>query len=284
MLTRLSGVSLSTRTSPAATPPEHRTASRGLWARRVGVPIVLLLGVLLMSGCNVLSFGGFKGVTVQGKDEYKLWQGMLIAGFIVGTRDNAISNRDREHAAEWREIGAKLREDRAELRETIAKGLHNEIDAFLKDMTRGWQPVPSQRARKEEETKEQFYGEAIPDYMKGQAARRDLPANAQPTWDELGLNTASQGPAKPSWRDLDPREIMPPGAHYRTDFATGKTQVDENSIRREKKREGEALEEVTEAKAAQLNKEDTTFDQDAYDNYWKSVSQETGRSRGGMSR
>ena len=36
-----------------------------------------------MSGCNVLSFGGFKGVTVQGKDEYKLWQGMLIAGFIV---------------------------------------------------------------------------------------------------------------------------------------------------------------------------------------------------------
>jgi cytochrome c oxidase subunit II len=84
VLTRLSGVSLSTRTSPAATPPEHPTASRGLWARRVGVPIVLLLGVLLMSGCNVLTFGGFRGVTVQGKEEFKLWQGMLIAGFIVG--------------------------------------------------------------------------------------------------------------------------------------------------------------------------------------------------------
>jgi cytochrome c oxidase subunit 2 len=83
VLTRLSGVSLSTRTSPAATPPEHPTSTRGRWARRVGVPIVLLAGVLLMSGCNVLSFGGFRGVTVQGKDEYKLWQGMLIAGFIV---------------------------------------------------------------------------------------------------------------------------------------------------------------------------------------------------------
>jgi cytochrome c oxidase subunit II len=64
--------------------PEHANRSRSLWARRVGVPLVLLLGVLLMSGCNVLTFGAFRGVTVQAKDEFKLWQGMLITGFIVG--------------------------------------------------------------------------------------------------------------------------------------------------------------------------------------------------------
>ena len=48
------------------------------------MPAVLLLGSLLLSGCNVMTFGGFRGVTVQAKDEFKLWQGMLIAGFIVG--------------------------------------------------------------------------------------------------------------------------------------------------------------------------------------------------------
>ncbi|HEY5274823.1 MAG TPA: cytochrome c oxidase subunit II [Acidimicrobiales bacterium] len=48
------------------------------------MPVVLLLGSLLLSGCNAMTFGGFRGVTVQAKDEFKLWQGMLIAGFIVG--------------------------------------------------------------------------------------------------------------------------------------------------------------------------------------------------------
>jgi cytochrome c oxidase subunit 2 len=36
-----------------------------------------------MSGCNVMAFGGFRGVTVQAKDEFKLWQGMVVAGFVV---------------------------------------------------------------------------------------------------------------------------------------------------------------------------------------------------------
>ena len=84
MLTRLSDVIPRTRTSPEAKSPEHPNRSRTLWARRAGVPIVLLLGVLLLSGCNVPTFGPFRGVTVQAKDEFKLWQGMLIAGFIVG--------------------------------------------------------------------------------------------------------------------------------------------------------------------------------------------------------
>jgi cytochrome c oxidase subunit II len=37
----------------------------------------------VLSGCNVMTFGAFRGVTVQAKDEFKLWQGMLIAGFVV---------------------------------------------------------------------------------------------------------------------------------------------------------------------------------------------------------
>jgi cytochrome c oxidase subunit II len=72
-----------TRSSSAAMSPEHGTLSRSPWMRRASVPVVLLLGSIVLSGCNVMTFGGFRGVTVQAKDEFKLWQGMLIAGFIV---------------------------------------------------------------------------------------------------------------------------------------------------------------------------------------------------------
>jgi cytochrome c oxidase subunit 2 len=53
------------------------------WLRRASVPVALLLGSFVLSGCNGVTFGAFRGVTVQAKDEFKLWQGMLIAGFIV---------------------------------------------------------------------------------------------------------------------------------------------------------------------------------------------------------
>jgi hypothetical protein len=101
-----------------------------------------------------------------------------ITGFIVGKADNAISNRDRERATEWNNIGDKLREDRAELKETIDKGVYDEVDKFLKDQTRGWQPTPSQRAEKEEIVKEQFYGlgdREHGDYENRTTFRRDLP-------------------------------------------------------------------------------------------------------------
>jgi cytochrome c oxidase subunit II len=83
VLTRLSDVIPSTRTSSAETSPEHRKRSGSRWVQRASVPVVLLLGAVLLSGCNVMTFGAFRGVTVQAKDEFKLWQGMLIAGIVV---------------------------------------------------------------------------------------------------------------------------------------------------------------------------------------------------------
>jgi cytochrome c oxidase subunit 2 len=54
---------------------------RGL--RRAGVPLALLGAALLLGGCQVPTFGAFRGATVQGKDEFKLWAGMFIAGLVV---------------------------------------------------------------------------------------------------------------------------------------------------------------------------------------------------------
>jgi MobA/MobL family len=210
-----------------------------------------------------------------------------ITGFIVGKSDNAISNEDRKHAGEWREIGAKLREDRTELRETIDKGLHDDIANFLKDMGRGFQPTAVQRDPTQPESKDQGFGVSPSDYEKGPVFGRDLPADAQPepqNYEPAAHDTERQ---KPKWRDLNQNEIMPPGAHFRTDFSTMRTQVDENTIKQPEKpaREGALNEEITDAKANQQNKEDTTFDQGAYDKYWEQVSQETSRGRGGgMSR
>ena len=38
---------------------------------------------LLLAGCNVPSFGAYRGVTTQGHDSFKLWQGFFIAGIVV---------------------------------------------------------------------------------------------------------------------------------------------------------------------------------------------------------
>jgi hypothetical protein len=213
-----------------------------------------------------------------------------ITGFIVGKADNAISNRDRERATEWRNIGDKLREDRAELKETIDKGIYEEVDKFLKDQTRGWQPTPSQRAEKEEIVKEQFYGlgdREHGDYATGPVFRRDLPPGAQPVW-----------------RDLGQDEIMPPGAHYQINLETGQTQVRESGVRQRRPDETEkearaAREEQTDAKveAAQEEKNskremgDAGREVTAFDRALKAqldqaneAALDTGRSRsGGMS-
>ncbi|MCU1491062.1 MAG: cytochrome c oxidase subunit [Acidimicrobiaceae bacterium] len=47
------------------------------------MPLFLLGGALVLGGCNAPTFGAFRGATVQGKDEFKLWVGMVIAGIIV---------------------------------------------------------------------------------------------------------------------------------------------------------------------------------------------------------
>lgn len=83
VLTRLSAVTPSTRTSPEAPTPDRPQRPRSKWYRRLGTAVALLFGTLILGGCNVPTFGAFRGVTVQAKDEFKLWQAMLIAGIIV---------------------------------------------------------------------------------------------------------------------------------------------------------------------------------------------------------
>jgi hypothetical protein len=53
-----------------------------------------------------------------------------ITGFIVGKRDNAISNRDRQHAAEWREIAAPHR--RMKCRPRVYRSVRAWIKAQIK--------------------------------------------------------------------------------------------------------------------------------------------------------
>lgn len=45
---------------------------------------LIVLAPLALAGCQLPSFGAFKGATSQGHDAYKLWQGFFIAGLVVG--------------------------------------------------------------------------------------------------------------------------------------------------------------------------------------------------------
>ncbi len=38
----------------------------------------------LLTGCTLPTFGAYKGATSQGRDEFHLWQGFMIAGIVVG--------------------------------------------------------------------------------------------------------------------------------------------------------------------------------------------------------
>lgn len=51
--------------------------------RRAFIPIGIVAGALILGGCKVPTFGAFRGATVQGHDEFKLWFGMVIAGLVV---------------------------------------------------------------------------------------------------------------------------------------------------------------------------------------------------------
>jgi len=41
------------------------------------------LAAVVLSGCQVPSFGAFSGSTTQGQDAFKLWQGFFIAGAVI---------------------------------------------------------------------------------------------------------------------------------------------------------------------------------------------------------
>ncbi len=59
------------------TPPKRRIRGRAL------IPLAVLAPVVL-AGCQLPSFGAYRGATSQGQDAFKLWQGFFIAGLVVG--------------------------------------------------------------------------------------------------------------------------------------------------------------------------------------------------------
>ncbi len=56
---------------------EHFTASR----RNI---VGLAAGAVILSACNLPSFGAFRGATTQGQNEFHLWQGFIITAIFVG--------------------------------------------------------------------------------------------------------------------------------------------------------------------------------------------------------
>jgi cytochrome c oxidase subunit 2 len=63
-----------------------RAGGRGLprrGARRLALAAGVAAGAVLLGGCQVPTFGAFRGATVQAHDEFKLWSGMAVAGIAV---------------------------------------------------------------------------------------------------------------------------------------------------------------------------------------------------------
>jgi cytochrome c oxidase subunit 2 len=52
--------------------------------RRLTAAAVVGLGALVLTGCQLPTFGAYRGSTTQGQSTFKLWQGFFIAGLIVG--------------------------------------------------------------------------------------------------------------------------------------------------------------------------------------------------------
>jgi len=46
--------------------------------------VAVALGALLLTGCQLPTFGAYKGATSQARSTFHLWQGFFIAGLIVG--------------------------------------------------------------------------------------------------------------------------------------------------------------------------------------------------------
>jgi cytochrome c oxidase subunit II len=56
------------------------------WRRARSRPSLILLALapVVLAGCQVPTFGGYRGSTSQGQDAFKLWQGFFVAGLIIG--------------------------------------------------------------------------------------------------------------------------------------------------------------------------------------------------------
>ncbi len=44
----------------------------------------MAVGAVLLTGCQLPTFGGYKGATTQARSTFHLWQGFFVAGIIVG--------------------------------------------------------------------------------------------------------------------------------------------------------------------------------------------------------
>jgi cytochrome c oxidase subunit 2 len=73
----------SSLTSPSSETPETPARSAKKPRRRLAA-VVVGLGALLLTGCQLPTFGAYKGATSQGQSTFHLWQGFFIAGIIVG--------------------------------------------------------------------------------------------------------------------------------------------------------------------------------------------------------
>ncbi len=70
-----------TSASPNTSETPARSTKRA--RRRLGAAGVVL-GAILLSGCELPTFGAYKGSTTQARSTFHLWQGFFIAGIIVG--------------------------------------------------------------------------------------------------------------------------------------------------------------------------------------------------------
>ena len=64
--------------------PPKGAASRARLSGRVRALLALPLAALVLSGCSLPTFYGFKGVTKQSVSTYHLWQWFSLAAFIIG--------------------------------------------------------------------------------------------------------------------------------------------------------------------------------------------------------
>ena len=73
----------SSLTGPSSSTPKKPGHSAKRPRRRLALGGVIL-GALLLTGCQLPSFGAYRGSTSQAQSTFKLWQGFFIAGLVVG--------------------------------------------------------------------------------------------------------------------------------------------------------------------------------------------------------
>ncbi len=71
----------SSLTSPPVETPESPAPRR---RRRLGAAALVGTGAIALTGCQLPSFGFYKGATTQAQSTFHLWQGFFVAGLIVG--------------------------------------------------------------------------------------------------------------------------------------------------------------------------------------------------------